>query len=250
MANSIIPTEPLTILDFVLVIITETPSNSPNITVKAVRLLPRSLQLRFDKLFKAADNIITAMDMPIITVTALVAPLNFPSILLNNAIEPTSSPNNIVIAPIAEESFSGSMNDKTTIDAANIPTATAIDFKVSAFNLFWYSSRQPLNELNTSVMFFGIDNIVPKNPLKSKDVFLISLPKLPKKFLALMKKDVNNPAFRISISVFKSPCEKTLPKASPITGIVSLTFCKSPSIIPLILSTISAIPSKPFISIF
>ena len=60
-------------------------------------------------------------------------PVNPPS-LLNTAIAPIKSANITVIAPSDAESFSLSIKEMTTIEAAKIPIAVAILSKVPAFN--------------------------------------------------------------------------------------------------------------------
>ena len=98
--------------------------------------LANSFQLKNDNFFKAPANINTATDIPIIAVIAFVTPFNLISILLNMNKDPSNSPKRTVIAVNDLDMSSALIVDNTKIAAANMPIATAIFLRVSAFKLF------------------------------------------------------------------------------------------------------------------
>ena len=110
----------------------DTPTSSPSNIVTPTRPFAISSTLRFPILERASDKTSTAADNFIIVVEAVPKLLSKVPILLNIAIEPTSSPNNVVIPIIAFVNFSGSIAAIPAKDKASIPIALAIFISVSA----------------------------------------------------------------------------------------------------------------------
>ena len=127
--------------NFVIVLLSPSMSLAAAISIPTNPATPtnplaNSFQLKDDNFFKAPANINTATDIPIIADIAFVTPFNLISILLNMNKDPSNSPKRTVIAVNDLDMSSALIVDNTKIAAANMPIATAIFLRVSAFKLF------------------------------------------------------------------------------------------------------------------
>ena len=181
------------------------PTIAPIITVTPVRPLAIPFQSNDPSFTIAEDKIRIDVAIPSITVTAFAAPKPRPSILLNKAIAPTNSPNNIVIPVSAGVNLPGSIEDNIHNDPARMAIADAILISVPACRfccqLFKESSTEPRISFILSINLKGPsnDSVIP-----------------PIYFLIPINMEANKPPLSISRSDFTSPFLKALPRALPI----------------------------------
>ena len=132
---------------------------------KAVNPLPISSQDRPLMIFMAAANIRRATDKLIIALATLfISPSSLPSIILVNAdIAIINSANKVVIATKELVSFSESISDNTNREAAKIPIATAMVFRVRAL-------IEPVNALRASLTPPNMSFILSRKPPASSNI--------------------------------------------------------------------------------
>ena len=204
------------------------PTIAPIKAVTPVTPFATPFQSNEPSLTNADDKIRIAVAIPIIIVAAFIAPTPITSILLNSAIAPINSPNNILIAVSDDVNLPGSILDKIKSDAARIPIADAILIRVPACifccQLFNESSTVPRTSFIWSINFIepSKESVIP---------FMYFL--IPNKIVA------NKPPLRISRSDFASPLLIASPNALPIEA----------ARVPIVFPTFWITPHIPFIKL-
>ena len=193
------------------------PISLVNPTITAIKAaiaatpLPIPSQFNSANFFIAEAKIKIATDMPIMAVTALAVPVRLRFILLNIANEPINSANKTVIAPREEVSFSESINDSTSNEAAKMPIAAAILISVPALIFCCHACKASPTVSSKSF-------ILPMNvsePSKASVIPLIYF-LIPKRILAII------PPLTTSNTDLISPLLKALPIALPILAAISI----------------------------
>ena len=216
------------------------PISLVNPTITAIKAaiaatpLPIPSQSNSANFFIAEAKIKIATDMPIMTVTALAVPMRLRFILLNIANEPINSANKTVIAPREEVSFSESINDSTSNEAAKMPIAAAILISVPALIFCCHACKASPTVSSRSF-------ILPMNvsePSKASVIPLIYF-LIPKRILAII------PPLTTSNTDLISPLLKALPIALPILAAISIILLPTVFKVSQILMTTPRKPSKP-----